>query len=292
MDDDGLSFKTSSPPNLGRRPPAALFALYAPLVLLAVVQVFPLIWLVDFSLNKSGDLFGESILKWPDPPQFRNYAIAWTDGNIPRFFFNSMVVNVSTIIITISCVLPMSYAFVRMDWKLKGFFYTVILTGLMIPIHVTILPNYFIFNAVGIKDSYLSLILPYVAFSLPLGVLVMSGFLESVPRSLEESAVMDGCSIRRIVFRIILPLTKPAVVTITIMTFMGSWNEFIMAATFLSSNLYRTLPFAVYNFAGVYSSEYAIQFAVMTLTALPALVIYIALNGQITKGITVGAVKG
>jgi len=154
------------------------------------------------------------------------------------------------------------------------------------------LPNFFTFAKLGILDSYWALIIPYVAFSLPLGVFIMTGFMESLPRSLEESAVMDGAGIFRIIFALIFPLTKPAMVTVVIMTFLNTWNEFIMAATYISSDKYRTLPFAVYNFAGQYASNYSVQFAVMGLVALPSLIIYILLNEQITKGVTDGALKG
>jgi raffinose/stachyose/melibiose transport system permease protein len=266
--------------------------LYASLVLVAVSSLFPLVWLVDFSLCKSGDLFGANILKWPSSPQFQNYKTAWVDGKIPQFLFNSIIVNVVTVVITVTLSLMMGYALIRMNWKLRKAALTFILLGLMIPIHATLLPNYVTFNKVGIQDSYLALIIPYVAFALPMGVFLMTGFLESIPRAIEEAAVIDGCGIFRIIFTIIFPITKPAIVTITIMTFISTWNEFIMAATYLSSNKFRTLPFAVYNFAGQYASNYSVQFAVMTLVALPSIVIYILLNEHITKGVMVGAVKG
>lgn len=266
--------------------------LYVILILAAVSSIFPLVWLVDFSLCKSGDLFGSNILKWPSPPQFQNYKTAWVDGKIPQFLFNSVFVNVITVILTVLLSMMMGYALIRMEWKLRKAALTFILLGLMIPIHATLLPNYVTFNKVGIQDSYLALIIPYVAFALPLGVFLMTGFLESIPRAIEEAAVIDGCGIFRIIFTIIFPITKPAMVTIVIMTFINTWNEFIMAATYLSSNAFRTLPFAVYNFAGQYASNYSVQFAVMTLVALPSLAVYILLNEQITKGVTVGALKG
>ena len=154
------------------------------------------------------------------------------------------------------------------------------------------IPNYIVFGKLGISDSYAGLIIPYVAFNLPLAVFIMTGFLESVPRAIEESAVIDGCGIFRIVFQIALPLLKPAVSTVAIMTFLNTWNEFIMASTYLSNDIYRTLPFAVYNFSGQYASNYSVQFAVMNMVAIPSLVFYIIFNEQITKGAAEGALKG
>jgi len=261
------------------------------LTIASIAQLFPLVWLVDFSLAKSGDLFGAEILKWPSDPQFINYKTAWVDGKIPQYLFNSIFINVITIVLTVLFSLMMGYALIRMRWRIRKHVMTFVLLGLMIPIHATLLPNFITFKAVGIQDSYLSLILPYVAFSLPLGIFLMSGFLESIPRALEEAAIIDGCGIFRIIFSIILPITRPAISTLVIMTFLNTWNEFIMAATYLSSDKYKTLPFAVYNFAGQYVSNYAVQFAVMALVALPSLIIYIVLNEHITKGAMAGAVK-
>lgn len=261
------------------------------LTIASIAQLFPLVWLVDFSLCKSGDLFGSYILKWPSDPQFINYKTAWIDGKIPQYLFNSVFINLSTIVFTVLFALMMSYALIRMKWKIRKGVMTFILLGLMIPIHATLLPNFITFKTVGLQDSYLSLIIPYVAFGLPLAVFILSGFLESIPRAIEEAAIIDGCGIFRIIFSIILPITRPAISTVVIMTFLNTWNEFIMAATYLSSDKYKTLPFAVYNFAGQYASNYAVQFAVMALVALPSLVIYILMNEQITKGAMAGAVK-
>jgi raffinose/stachyose/melibiose transport system permease protein len=264
---------------------------YIALSIYAVVQLFPLIWLLDFSLNTSADLYGKYILKWPDPPRWDNYYKAWVTGRIPMYLFNSILVVTVTIVVSSVLILLMAYSFTRMQWKLRGVTFGLVLLGMMIPIHVTLLPNFFTFNFIGIRDSYLALIVPYVAFALPFGVFLLSSFIESLPRSMEESAIIDGANIWQIVFRIVFPLTKPALITIVVTTFLGTWNEFIMAAIYLTKDIYRTLPFAVYNFAGMYSADYAPQFAVMALTALPSIIIYIVLNEQMTKGIMLGALK-
>jgi raffinose/stachyose/melibiose transport system permease protein len=264
---------------------------YVILSILAVIQLFPLIWLLDFSLNTSKDLFGKYILKWPSPPQWGNYVKAWVSGKVPQYFVNSLLVVSATIIISTVLILMLSYAFIRMRWKLRKRVFDIILLGLMIPIHVTLLPNFITFGWIGIRDSYLGLIVPYVAFALPFGVFLLSSFIEGLPISMEESAVIDGASAWRILFSIVFPLTKPAIITIIVTTFLNSWNEFIMAAIYLKNDALRTLPFAVYNFMGMYSADYAPQFAVMALTAIPSIVIYILLNEQMTKGIMLGAVK-
>lgn len=261
-------------------------------LIVAFLQLFPLIWLIDFSFNTSSDFYSSSILKWPSSPQWQNYVNAWVDGKFLKYFVNSLIVTAVTIVLTVVLSLTLSYAFTRMQWKLRPLFYSIILLGIMIPIHATLLPNFAIFKTLGLTNSYLGLILPYTAVSVPLATFMLTGFLRSIPKAMEESALMDGCSIYRIVFRIIAPLLMPALVTVIVTTFLNCWNEFIMASTFLSKDSLKTLPFSVMNFTGQYSSDYGSQFAVMVLTSVPAIIIYALFNEQITKGVTAGAVKG
>lgn len=266
--------------------------LWIVMLIFGALQFFPLLWVADFSLVKDSEVFASGILTLPNPPQWENYRLAWVNGNILRYSLNSLLVVGITIALTVLLSLMLGYSFVRMRWKGAKWVLSFVLLGMMIPIHTTLLPNFLIFKTFHILDTPLALIIPYAAVSVPFGVFVMTGFLRDVPRALEEAAVMDGAGIFRIVFQIVAPITKPAIVTVIVLTFINNWNEFIVAATYLSSELWKTLPFSVYEFAGQYTSRYAVQFAVMVLSALPALLVYMCLNEQITKGITFGAVKG
>jgi len=266
--------------------------LYLLLIIIALGQIFPLIWLINYSLVKSSELFGNDFLKWPNPFQWINYYHAWIDGHILLYFTNSVIVVGSSVILSVLLSFMLAYACMRMEWKLRTLTYGFVMLGMMIPIHATLLPNFMMFNATKIINTYWALIIPYTAFSLSFNTMVYSGFLKTIPRALEESALIDGCSIWGAMFKIIAPITKPAMVTVAIMTFIGNWNEFIMVNTYLSSDNLRTLPFSVYKFTGEYSSDYAIQFACMVLVALPSLLIYFILNKYITEGVTMGAVKG
>lgn len=267
-------------------------ALWLIVIAFGILQFFPLLWVVNFSLTKDSDVFASDILKFPAPPQWENYSLAWVNGSILKYTMNSLLIVGVSIVITALLSLTMGYAFTRMRWKAAGAFLTFVLLGMMIPIHTTLLPNFLIYRQMHILDTPLTLIIPYAAFSMPLGVFIMTGFMRSIPLALEEAAVIDGCGVFRIIFRIVMPITKAALSTIVVMTFINNWNEFIMAATYLSSPKWKTLPFSVYEFASQYVSRYAVQFAVMVLSALPALIVYALLNEQITKGVTFGAVKG
>ncbi|MCD7966540.1 MAG: carbohydrate ABC transporter permease [Clostridiales bacterium] len=266
--------------------------LWAVLILVAVVQIFPLIWLADFSLASSNEMFTSGLLVIPKKIQWGNYVKAFIDGHFLLYLKNSILINGLAVILVLLVSIMAGFACRRMNWKLRGLVKTLLLMGMMIPIHATLLPNYKIFNQLRLTDTIWALLIPYVAFSLPQGLFLMSSFMESIPVELEEAAVMDGCGIYRIVFRIITPMMKSSIATVSIMTFLNNWNEFMMASTYLSSPKWKTLPFSVLEFTGQYSSNYAVQFAVMALTAAPAVIVYILLNKHITKGVAMGAVKG
>ena len=266
--------------------------LWIVLILVAVIQIFPLIWLLDFSLASSNEMFTSGLLIIPKKIQWGNYAKAFVEGNFLHYLRNSVLINVLAVVLVVFVSIMAAFACRRMNWKLSGLVKTLLLMGMMIPIHATLLPNYKLYSMMGLTDTIWALLIPYVAFSLPQGLFLMISFMESIPVELEEAAVMDGCGIYRIVFQIITPMLKSSIVTVAIMTFLNNWNEFMMASTYLSSPTWKTLPFSVLEFTGQYSSNYAVQFAVMALTAAPAVIVYIILNKQITKGVAMGAVKG
>ena len=259
--------------------------LWIVLLLVAVIQIFPLIWLLDFSLASSTEMFTNGLLILPEKIQWGNYVTAFVDGHFLQYLKNSIIINGLAVFFVLLISIMAAYACRRMRWKLSGLVKTILLLGMMIPIHATLLPNYKIYNTLGLTDTIWALLIPYVAFSLPQGLFLMTGFIDSIPWEMEEAAVMDGCGIYRIVFQIITPMLKPSIATVAIMTFLNNWNEFIMAK-------WKTLPFSVLEFTGQYSSNYAVQFAVMALTAAPAVIVYILLNKHITKGVAMGAVKG
>ncbi|RXZ84881.1 carbohydrate ABC transporter permease [Paenibacillaceae bacterium] len=268
------------------------FSLQALLWFVALMQLFPLIWLINYSFLKSGDFFGKRILQWPSQPEWINYVNAFTYGSVPKFLLNSFFITMASVLLAALLSLMLSYAISRMKWRLSGVTMAFIMLGMIIPIHATLLPNFILFNELNMIDNPFSLIFPYIAFSLPISVLILTGFLQTLPRSIEESAVMDGCSVYGVIFRIIMPMTKPAIATVCIMNFISWWNEFIMANTFLTSEKFKTLPFSIMKFAGQYSSNYGAQFAVMTMIALPTVIIYLLFTEQMSRGITAGAVKG
>jgi raffinose/stachyose/melibiose transport system permease protein len=266
--------------------------LYFLLILLAAVQLFPLIWLADFSLMRDGDLFGPGFLRLPNPPQWINYVKAWTAGRIPVYLANSVLIVTVSVLVSGLVSFAAAYACTRMRWKARGLVYSLILLGMTIPIHTTLLPNFIWFNLFGLVNTRLGVIIPYIAFTISFNTLVFSGFMENLPRSVEESAFMDGAGLLRILWSIVAPMCSGAWVTVGVISFLNCWNEFIMANTFIASEKLRTLPFSIINFEGQYSSQYAAQFACMTLIALPPIVLFFVFNRWVMSGVTAGSVKG
>ncbi len=266
--------------------------LYGFLAILAVLQLFPLVWLLDYSLVRSGELFGSEILRWPSPFQWGNYVRAWVDGRIPLYLWNSTLVVVGSVAASTLFSFMIAYACTRMRWRLRGVVYAIVMLGMVVPIHTTLLPNFLWFNVFGLVNRRLGLAIPYVAFTLSFNTLVFSGMLASLPRSLEESAWLEGAGIGRLLASIVAPMTGSAFATVIIMTFLNNWNEFIMAYTFISSDRLRTLPFAIIRFQGQYASDYAVQFACMSLVAVIPIALYFLFSKWIVAGATAGAVKG
>jgi raffinose/stachyose/melibiose transport system permease protein len=266
--------------------------LHVGLIGFALTQIFPLVWVFLYSIQKSGDLFGPELLKLPDDPQWNNYARAWTDGHVATYGLNSLIVVTASTVISTGLAFCMAYAIARMRWKLKAFALGAITLGMVVPIHTTLLPNFIWFAIFGLVDTRLGLVIPYVAFTLSINTLIYLGPLHNLPASLEEAALIDGASWPRILWSVVLPLATPATVTVAVTTFLTGWNEFIMANTYLATDELRTLPFSIIRFEGQYASDYAAQFACMVIVALPPLLLYLVFSHRIMAGATAGAVKG
>jgi raffinose/stachyose/melibiose transport system permease protein len=262
------------------------------LALLALAQIFPLLWLFTYSIKKSGDLFGPDLLSFPREPQWVNYYKAFINGRIPLYLANTLKIVIPSV--SLGTILPfcMAYACTRMEWKLKKIVWSIVIIGMTIPIHTTLLPNFLWYKMFHLIDTHLALIISYMAFTMAFNSIVFSGLLVSIPKSMEESAFIDGAGYCTILTKIIAPISMNGFITVGIMTFLSHWNDFLMANTYISTETKRTLPFSVIRFAGQYASDYAVQFAVMTLVALPPLFFYFAFNKWMLAGVTAGSVKG
>lgn len=260
--------------------------------LLVIAQIFPLVWLFSYSIKKSGDLFGPELLSFPVEPQWINYRKAFIDGKIPLYLFNTLKVVIPSVILGTILPFCLAYACTRMEWKLKKFVWFIVVVGMTIPIHTTLLPNFLWYRIFRLINTHLGLIISYIAFTTSFNSIIFSGLLASIPKSMEESAFIDGAGYHVVLPKIIAPMAVTGFATVGVQTFLTHWNEFLMANTYLSSESKRTLPFSIIQFTGQYTSDYAVQFACMFLVALPPLILYFVFNKWILAGVTAGAVKG
>ena len=262
------------------------------LTLFALLQIYPLFWLFEFSLKDNSEIFGGNIAGLPQHWRFENYSTAFFQANIMQYFFNSVFVTVVTIVLTIVIAAMSSYAISRMIWKGRQLTMKLILMGMMVPIHAAMLPLFIILSKSHMLNSYLSLIIPYIAFGLPMAIYLFISFMESLPREMEEAAAIDGCGIYQMFFRIILPLIRPAIATVSIFTFISSWNELMFAVTFINKAQYKTLTVGIMSMVGAYTTKWGEIGAGLMIATIPTVIMYLLLSEQVQQSLVAGAVKG
>ncbi len=262
------------------------------MAVVVVIQLFPLYWLLSFSLKNNNQIFGGNILGLPEKFMWNNYVKVLTQGNVGVYLLNSVIVTAASVVITCLLAASAAYAITRMNWGLSKTVLNIFLLGMMIPAYAALLPLFLTLNKTGIYDTWFALIIPYTAFSLPMAIFIFTGFYETIPRELEESACMDGCSIYRIFSSIMLPMIRPAIVTVAIFTYLQNWNELLFAVTFIKSRNLKTLTAGVMSLVSQYRTEWGQIGAGLLLTAIPSLLIYTFLSKQVQESFRAGAIKG
>ena len=271
---------------------AVRIIIYIGLVVWLIVNLFPVYWMFTFSLKSNAEIFGDNVVGLPKEWLWSNYENALNTGNMGRYFLNSTIVAVATIIITLFVALMATFALTRMIWKRRKTLNKFFMLGLTIPIHASIVPVYVTLSRLHMLNTYWALIIPYSAFSLSMAILVCTGFMNEIPRELYESACIDGCGTWGVFWRVILPLMKPAVATVGIYTFLQCWNELMFANIFISKSELRTLPVGVQALSGQYTTEWGPIGAALVLATFPTLFIYIFLSKKIQDSFVAGAIKG
>ncbi len=260
------------------------------LMIITIIQLFPLYWMFTFSLKSNREIFGGNIIGFPENWEWENYLKVFEKAHLGRYLFNSVIVTGFTIVFTLVLSAMATYAIVRLKWKLSKTVYFIFLTGMMLSIHAVLLPLFV--NMKPVLDTYWALIIPYVAFAMPTAILLMVGTLESLPKELEEAAFIDGASIYRVFWQIIIPLLKPILSTVAILTFLSAWNEMMLAIAFVSGEKYKTITVGINDMVGKYSTKWGLIGAGLTVATIPTLVLYVFLSKNIQKSLAMGAVKG
>lgn len=258
----------------------------------AIINLFPVYWMFTFSLKSNEEIFGKNVAGLPNEWLWSNYETAVGSGHIGKYFLNSIIIAVVTIAIVMLVSLMATFALTRFIWKGRKQVNAFFMLGLTIPIHAAIVPIYVTLSKMNLLNTYLALIIPYAAFSLAMGILICTGFMQELPIDLDEAGCIDGCGTWGIFFRIIVPLMKPAVATVSIYTFLQCWNELMFATIFISDSAHKTLPVGIQAFYGQYNTDWGPIGAALVLATFPTLIFYIFFSKKIQDSFIAGAIKG
>lgn len=264
----------------------------------AITCLFPLAWMLSSSLKTQQTVFTDTRLI-PVHPQFHNYATAWVQGRFGMYFVNSLLYTTVIVIGVVSLAALAAYAFSRFTFKGSGILYKVILSTMLIPIPGAFVALYILLNQMGLIDQgagewlpRLGYTLPQINAGLPLGIFILKPFFDTIPKELEESAQVDGCGVLGIFWYIMLPLARPALGVIALLTALSAWNEFLLAYLVFSRHEMMPLQRGLLAFHGAHITEYPLLMAGMVISILPIIAVYLAMQRNIIRGITAGALKG
>lgn len=259
-------------------------------LVLAVIAIYPMVWIVTNSLKTDIDLF-EQTWALPKEPLWENYERAWKHG-IDRYIINSLLVTGASVIGTVSVSTMAAYALARYRFRGQTFLLFFILGGLMLAPQVTLIPLFRILVKLGIYNTYLALILPYIAFGIPFSTFLIRAYIMGLPRELEEAAFIDGAGPWNVFMRVIVPLSRPVIASAMVIEAMRAWNEFMFALTFIESDKLRTLTIGISAFQSTLRSEYTVVMAGLAIAAIPMILVFIVAQGQLIRGLTAGSLKG
>ena len=265
--------------------------IYIFLVLLVVIYLAPLLWCVLVSLKDNTELI-DNPFGWPEKLRFVNFIEAWKKAYLGKALLNSLIACTASLIGTLFLGAMSAFAIGRMKWKFSKLTLTYFMIGMMIPVHCVLIPLFVHFSTIGLTDSLPSIILPYIVFGMPITIYILTGFFRSMPNELFEAASIDGCNIYRCFFTIALPLAQTGLFVTGLMTFVGNWNELLLAMVFISDKLKKTIPVTLSYFVGPYKTNYVQMFAAILIAIIPNIIVYSCFSNKIVDGLTQGAVKG
>lgn len=259
---------------------------------LVVIQAFPLIWIFVTSFKNIDEFRSSNPFSLPKTFSLTNYMKIFEKGDILVYFKNSVIITGISVIFIVLLSSTAAFAISKFQFKIckiaSGYF----MLGIMIPIQVALVPLFQIYTKMHLTNSYLSLILPQIGFALPIAIFLFTAFYEFIPKEMYEAAIVDGCEIRQLFTRIVIPMARNTIVTVTTINAINIWNEFMLANTFVSDTQMKTLPLGLYDYIGEYGYiDWGQTFAAIAISVLPTLFVYFFLNKKIISGMAAGAVK-
>ena len=264
---------------------------YIILLLWVIFTIALLGWVFGASFSTTAEIFQGKALKFESGLHFENYAKAWNGAGVAGFFGNSLIYSVISCTILVLVCAPAAYVLSRFDFKCNKFLLLFFMLGMMVPVHTVLVPVSYIIGALNLKNNIPALVMIYVAFSLPFSILVVTNFMKGVNRSLEEAALIDGATYFQIYKNVMLPMTVPAISTISIFNFLGAWNNILFPLLFINDKNLKPIALGLLNFNGERGSDYGPLMAAIVITVAVPLVIYLLFQEKVEGGLAAGAVK-
>lgn len=260
------------------------------LFLLAALILYPLFWILMSSFKDYNGIYGD-VWGLPDIWHVENYMTAWNRG-ISQYFLNSLIVTICTLAGVVFASTLSAFGICQMKGRLGNFVFLFCLCGLLLSPQVCLLPLFMLLKSLKLKNTLFAMILPYIAFRLPVSIMLIRSFFVGISKELEEAATIDGATLMQIYGHIYLPLSKPIISTVIIMTAYYAWNEFVFATIFVDSSKLRTIPVGLMVFRDGLMTEWGVVLAGMVISCLPIIVLFLLMQKSFVRGMTAGAVKG
>jgi raffinose/stachyose/melibiose transport system permease protein len=270
----------------------SMIVMYAIVRALTLLAIYPIFWLIIQSFKTTQDYMLHSKLAFPEEWFYRNYPLTWAIGNFTVLFLNSIFYTSVTVLSVIILSFMAGFAFAKLPSKITPLLHGSFIIGILITIQCIMVPLFLVVNWVGLYDTRLGVLIPYVGVGLPMAVYLSTAYIKGIPDSLIESARIDGAKYFRIFLSIIMPMAAPVAATVAILGVTGTWNEFMLINILVSNSSLKSLPVGINAFAGTMASDFGKQFAALVIGMTPMVVFYAIFRKQITKGVSAGAVKG
>ena len=268
-----------------------LIGAYVFLIISCLFTIFPMLFLLVLSLRTKVDIIREGVLNIPTNLHFENYVKAWETGHFSTYFSNSIIISVISVAGVLVCATLIAYAMVYYEFMGKGLVNSLILIGLIIPFEIVIIPLFYNMKFIGLLGTRAPVYLTHIALNIPFSVFLLKGFIKDIPGSLVESARIDGAPELTVLCKIIVPVIMPALVSIIILIFMWTWNDFMLSNIMLGEDRIRTLPLGLSFFKVKFTRDIPLTSAASTIIMTPVLLVYLVFQKYMIKGLTMGAVK-
>jgi len=264
--------------------------LYFSAIVVLIVTGFPFVFLVISSFKNMPEYL-KNIWLFPEKIFMGNYQKV-LQPTFFRYFLNSALVGIVGVSIIVVVSSMIAFSFAKMNYKFKNVLYFLIISGMMIPVHTTLIPTFTLLNSLGLSDSLMGLIGPYVSYNIPIAVFILTQFFKEIPKEIEEAAIIDGCGTLGVFTKIIVPLSGPAISTVVVYTFLNIWNEFINASVLITTTSKKTLPLGIREFYGFQTINIPAILTAILVGSIPVIVVYLFAQEKVVDGLTQGAVKG